>query len=74
VGEVSSDKNAPGFEYQDDPFDSDELVTNDAVGGEPVTPTGHYGGPEGSEPLEVTPEYGEHDPNAEDGPTDLDSE
>jgi len=71
---VSSDKNVPGFEYQDDPFDSDELVTNDAVGGEPVTPAGHYGGPEGSEPLEVAPEYGEHDPNSEDGPTDLDGE
>ena len=71
---MNSDKNVQGFEYPDNPFDSDELLTNDAVGGEPVTPTGHYGGPEGSEPLEAAPEYGEHDPNAEEGPTDLDGE
>jgi hypothetical protein len=64
----------PGFEYPDDPFDPDELVTNDAVAGEPVEPTGHYGGPDGSEPLEASPEYDEHELGRDDGPTDLDEE
>ena len=71
---VNSNKNISGFEYPDEPFDENELVTNDAVGGEPVKPTGHYAGPEGSEPLEATPEYQEHAPNSEDGPTDLDGQ
>jgi len=61
-----------GFEYPDDPFDPNELVTNDAVGGEPVDPTGHYAGPEGSEPLEAAPESEEHEANSDDGPQDLD--
>ena len=74
VEKVNSDKNIPEFEYPDEPFDENELVTNDAVGGEPVNPTGHYAGPEGSEPLEATPEYEEHAPNSEDGPTDLDGQ
>jgi len=74
VEEVNSNKNIPGFEYPDEPFDENELVTNDAVGGEPVKPTGHYAGPDGSEPLEATPEYQEHAPNSEDGPTDLDGQ
>lgn len=68
---MDSHTGASGFEYPDDPFDPDELVTNDAVGGEPVVPTGHYAGPEGSEPLEASPLYDEHAPNSEDGPTDL---
>lgn len=68
---MNSDHNGSGFEYPDEPFDPDELVTNDAVGGVPVTPTGHYAGPEGSEPLEATPEYDEHASNSDDGPTDL---
>ena len=72
--DVNLDKNILGFEYPDEPFDKNELVTNDAVGGEPVNPTGHYAGPEGSEPLEATPEYEEHAPNSEDGPTDLDGQ
>ena len=38
---MNSDKNISGFEYPDEPFDENELVTNDAVGGEPVKPTGH---------------------------------
>lgn len=71
---MNSDASVSGFEYPDDPFDPDELVTNDAFGGEPVKPTGHYAGPEGSEPLKASPEYEEHAPNAEDGPNDLDGE
>ena len=47
--------NGENFEYPDDDLDPDELVTNDAAGGETVIPTGHYGGPEGSEPLEEEP-------------------
>lgn len=74
VEEMNADKNISGVEYPDDPFDPNELVSNDAVGGEPVNPTGHYAGPEGSEPLEATPEYAEHAPNSEDGPTDLDGQ
>ena len=66
-GEDESD-----FAYPDDPFDPNLLVTNDAVAGEPVDPTGRYGGPAGSEPLEASPEYDEHQPNEDDGPTDLD--
>jgi hypothetical protein len=63
-----------GFEYPDQPFDADELVTNDAVAGEPVEPTGHYAGAEGSESLEATPEYEEHSKTSDDGPTDLNVE
>ena len=59
------------FEYPNDPFDANLLVTNDAVGGEPVFPTGHYAGPAGSEPLEASPEYDEHQPYEDDGPSDL---
>jgi hypothetical protein len=65
-----SDSN--GFSYPDDDIDPNELVTNDAVAGEPVNPTGHYAGPEGSEPLEATPDLNEHDPNEE--PVQLDDE
>ena len=36
---MNPDSNVSGFEYPDDPFDPDKLVTNDAVGGEPVKPT-----------------------------------
>ena len=61
-----------GFGYPDDPIDPNLLVTNDSVGGEPVIATGHYGGPGGSEPLEASPEYDEHQPNENDAPTDLD--
>ena len=32
------------FAYPDDPFDPNLLVTNDAVAGEPIDQTGHYGG------------------------------
>lgn len=74
VAKMNSDARVSGFEYPDEPFDPDELVTNDAVGGEPVKPTGHYAGPQGSEPLEASPEYDEHAPNSEDGPNDLDGE
>jgi hypothetical protein len=58
-----------GFSYPDGDMDPDELVTNDAVAGEPVEPTGHYAGPTGSEPLEASPDYTEHDSNEE--PVDL---
>ena len=71
---MNSDASVSGFEDPDDPFDTDGLVMNDAVGGEPVKPTGHYTGPEGSEPPEASPEYEDHAPNAEDGPNDLDGE
>jgi hypothetical protein len=70
---VNIDANVSGFEYPDDPSDPDELVTNDAVDGEPVKPTSHDAGPEGSEPLEATPEYDDHAPNSEDGANDLDN-
>ena len=70
VAKMDSDRGAPGFEDPDDPFDPEELVTNDAVGGETVVPTGHYAGPEGSEPLEASPIYDEHEPNSDDGPTE----
>jgi hypothetical protein len=59
-----------GFKYLDDTFDPDELVTNDAVGGQTVVPTGPYAGPEGSEPLEASPVYDEHEPHSDDGPTE----
>lgn len=71
---MTADAAVAGFEYPDDPFDPDELVTNDAVGGEPVEPTGNYAGPDGAEPLEASPVYDEHTPNSDDGPTDLDEE
>jgi hypothetical protein len=70
----SGDETDQAFEYPDDPFDPNTLVTNDAVAGEPVVPTGHYAGPAGSEPLEASPEYDEHAPNSDDGPTDLDED
>lgn len=70
---MNSDTDTPGADYADTPFDPDELVTNDAVGGEPVVPTGHYAGPEGSEPLEATPIYDEHEGDANDGPHDLEA-
>ena len=63
-----------GFEYPDESIDPKEIVTNDAVAGEPVEPTGHYAGPEGSEPLEASPIYDEHSDDSDDGPTDLDVE
>ncbi|MDM4762657.1 hypothetical protein QT381_06520 [Galbitalea sp. SE-J8] len=44
-----------------DPATPNQTVTNDAVAGEPVIPTGHYAGPERSEPLEATPVYDEND-------------
>lgn len=68
-GESDSD-----FTYPDDPIDPNLLVTNDAVAGEPVDPTGHYAGPTGSEPLEASPVYDEHQPNNsdDDGSADLD--
>ena len=63
-----------GFEYPDDPFDAEELVTNDAVGGEPVVPNGHYAGPEGSEPREVSPVLYEHAADEHDSPEAIDME
>jgi hypothetical protein len=38
-----------------DPAIDKQTVTNDAVAGETVIETGHYAGPEGSEPLEAEP-------------------
>jgi hypothetical protein len=72
VDGTDPDENDSDFSYPDDPFDPNLLVTNDAVGGEPVNPTGHYAGPAGSEPLEASPEYDEHEQNSDDGPDDLD--
>lgn len=40
---------------------SAETVTNDAVSGEPVVPTGQYAGPTGAEPLEAEPELADND-------------
>lgn len=44
-----------------DPAMDKQTITNDAVAGETVIDNGHYAGPEGSEPLEGTPEYAEND-------------
>ena len=55
VEKMNSDASVSGFEYSDDAFDPVELVTNDAVGSEPVKPTGNYAGPEGSEPSRRLP-------------------
>jgi hypothetical protein len=74
---MSNEQSSDGgteFSYPDDSVDPNELVTNDAVAGEPVDPTGHYAGATGSESLEASPEYDEHDANIDDGPTDLDDE
>lgn len=38
-----------------------QTVTNDAVAGETVIDNGHYAGPDGSEPLEGSPEYAQND-------------
>jgi hypothetical protein len=65
-----SDSHSGAFEYPDDPFEPNELVTNDAVAGEPVDPTGHYDGATGSEPLEASPEYDEHGDNSDDSPSE----
>lgn len=51
-----------------DPDIANEWVTNDAVAGETVIDNGHYAGPEGSEPVELTP-YGDENELAE---TDID--
>lgn len=44
-----------------DPAIDKQTVTNDAVAGETVIDTGHYAGPEGSEPLEAEPTLAEND-------------
>lgn len=62
--------NVEGFEYPDDDIDPDELVTNDAAGGETVFDNGNYAGPEGSEPLEEAPYEAPND--LSDEPIDLD--
>jgi hypothetical protein len=53
-----------------DPDIANQIVTNDAVSGETVIDNGHYAGPEGSEPLEGSPEYAPNDLEGE--PIDLD--
>jgi hypothetical protein len=58
------------FDYPDGDLDPNELVTNDAAGGETVINTGHYGGPEGSEGLEEEPYAATND--LENEPIDLD--
>ncbi|MBH0054274.1 MULTISPECIES: hypothetical protein [unclassified Salinibacterium] len=67
---MNSDSTDSGFEYPNDAIDADELVTNDAVAGEPVVPFAKEGAPEGSELREVSPVYDEHELNSEDGPRD----
>lgn len=59
-----SDEREPYF--SDPALDGQEILTNDAVAGETVIDNGHYAGPEGSEPLEGTPEYAENDLAGED--------
>lgn len=71
MSDADSENGRSGFEYPDDPFDPNELVTNDAVAGEQVDPSGNYAGPKGSESREASPEYDEHEPNEDDGPIDL---
>lgn len=71
---MKSDSNSSGFQYSDDAFDADDLVTNDAVAGEPVVPFAEDGAPEGSELHEVSPVYDEHELNSEDGPQNLEEE
>lgn len=58
-------------EQTDDPALDQTIATNDAVAGEPVIDTGHYGGATGAEPLEAEPEYAETDTEEE---IDLDDE
>jgi hypothetical protein len=55
-----------------DPAIGNQTATNDAVAGEPVIVTGHYAGPEGSEPLEAEPQLIENELSGE--PIDLDEE
>lgn len=69
-----STSDGAGFEYPDDPFNAEELATNDAVGGEPVAPNGHCAGAEGSEPLEASPVLYEHAANEDDSPEAIDKE
>lgn len=45
----------------DDASVDKQTITNDAVAGETVIDNGHYAGPDGSEPLEGSPEYAEND-------------
>jgi hypothetical protein len=71
-----SDATSKRIEENDDVFTDpalpNQLATNDAVAGEPVIDTGHYGGPEGSEPLEAEPDYADNELAGE--PIDLSDE
>ena len=58
---MSDATSADNSEILDDPALDKQTVTNDAVAGETVIDNGHYAGPEGSEPLEVTPEAAPND-------------
>lgn len=73
---MSDDATSHRIEENDDVFTdpalANQVATNDAVAGEPVIPTGHYAGPEGSEPLEAEPDYADNDLAGE--PIDLDEE
>ncbi len=56
----------------DDPAFAEDIAINDAVAGETVIDTGHYGGPDGSEPMEGEPVYAPNDLEGES--IDLDEE
>jgi len=58
---MSDATNYDPLEEIDDPELGIETITNDAVAGEPVFDTGHYGGAEGSEPLEAEPVYADNE-------------
>ena len=69
---MSDATNCDPLEEIDDPELGIETVSNDAVAGEPVFDTGHYGGAEGSEPLEAEPTLAENE--LEDEEIELDDE
>ena len=58
---MSDATNSDPFDALDDPALDKETVTNDAVAGETVIDTGHYAGPDGSEPVEAEPLEAEND-------------
>ena len=69
---MSDTTNADNSEILNDPTLDKQTVTNYAVAGETVIDNGHYAGPEGSEPLEATPELAPNDLEGES--IDLDDE
>ena len=69
---MSDATNYDPLEEIDNPDLGVETITNDAVAGEPVFDTGHYGGAEGSEAHEAEPTLAENE--LEDEEIELDEE